>query len=495
VKKLLQVKGISKQFPGVLALDSLDLEIDCGEVLAIVGENGAGKSTLIKIISGAYQQDRGSIIFDGNHLDKLSPRKSIEAGIAVIYQEPSYLPLMSIAENIYVGSQPKRAGRIDYKALKTQSVKIQKEVGLDHLDPFTPAIELSPGERQLLEIARAYARNMKLLILDEPTSALNENETKKLFTLIKKLRHDGKGIIYISHKLDEIFEVADRVQVLRDGRSIKVSRLSDTSRDDIVRNMIGRELKDMYPIGEREIGEISFEVKNLSDSYLKDVSFSARKGEILGLYGLMGSGCSEALKSVFGIRKKEMGEIFVAGKKTEIKKPRDAIKVGIAYIPDERKTEGVMSGLSVMSNISIVTLGKYKSGPILSPAKEKRIASKWMKDLNIKTPSLSTPIETLSGGNQQKVIIAKWLDNNPKVFLMNEPTRGLDVGAKVEIYKQMEALCHKGCAVVLVATDLPELLALSDRVYVFHNGMITAEIGKSQMTQEKIIKSAIGEQG
>jgi ABC-type sugar transport system ATPase subunit len=294
--------------------------------------------------------------------------------------------------------------------------------------------------------------------------------------------------------LDEIFEVADRVQVLRDGRSIKVSKLADTSRDDIVRNMIGRELKDMYPLGKRDIGKTSFEVRELSDNYLRNISFSAREGEIVGLYGLMGSGCSESLKSIFGTRRKEKGEIYINGQKKEIKNPRDAVKVGIAYIPEERKAEGILAGLSVMSNISVVTLGKYRMGPILSPAKEKKIASHWMKDLNIKTPSLSTQIETLSGGNQQKVIIAKWLDNNPKVFLMNEPTRGLDVGAKVEIYKQMEILCHKGCTVVLVATDLPELLALSDRVYVFHNGMITDELGKDQMTQENIIKSAIGEQ-
>jgi ribose transport system ATP-binding protein len=224
------------------------------------------------------------------------------------------------------------------------------------------------------------------------------------------------------------------------------------------------------------------------------VSFSAREGEIVGLYGLMGSGCSETLKSIFGTRKKEKGETYINGQKSEIKNPQDAIKVGIAYIPDERKTEGIMAGLSVMSNLSVVTLGKYRMGPILNPTKEKKIASHWMKDLNIKTPTLSTQIETLSGGNQQKVIIAKWLDNNPKVFLMNEPTRGLDVGAKVEIYKQIETLCHKGCTVILVATDLPELLALSDRVYVFHNGMITNELGKDQMTQENIIKSAIGEQ-
>lgn len=493
MKKLLQAKGISKQFPGVIALDTLDLEIESGEVLAIVGENGAGKSTLIKIIAGAYQPDSGSLFVHGLQVEKLNPRKSIELGIAVIYQEPSYLPLMSIAENIYVGRQPKKAGRIDYQALKQQSAEIQKEVGLDHLDPFTPAIQLSAGEKQLLEIARAYARKMELLILDEPTSALNEKETQKLFSLINKLRSEGKGIIYISHKLDEIFELADRVQVLRDGHSIKVSNLSDTSRDGIVRDMIGRELKDMYPIGERKIGETSFEVKNLTDSYLKDVTFSARSGEIVGLYGLMGSGCSESLKCIFGIRKKDKGNIYVAGLKKEINNPGDAVKIGIAYIPDERKTEGILPGLSVMTNISVVTLRKYRSGPVLSPAKEKQIASKWMQDLNIKAPSLSTPIETLSGGNQQKVIIAKWLDNNPSVFLMNEPTKGLDVGAKVEIYKQIEALCHKGCAVVLVATDLPELLALSDRVYVFHNGMITNEFEKSQMTQEKIIKSAIGE--
>jgi ABC-type sugar transport system ATPase subunit len=326
-----------------------------------------------------------------------------------------------------------------------------------------------------LEIARAYSRDLKILVLDEPTSALNEKETMKLFSLVKKLKSQGKSIIYISHKLDEIFEVADRVQILRDGKSITVSPIGDITREEIVHNMVGREIEDMYPISKRKIKNTILEIKSLNGSNIKNISIFVRRGEIVGLYGLMGAGCSEILESIFGYEKYHDGEIIINGVKVDIKNPKNAISSGFAYVPSERKTEGLIAGLSVKYNITTVTLRNYTTGPILNLKKETKNAIGWVKKLNIRTPSVNTISNNLSGGNQQKVILSKWMDNNPSVFLMNEPTKGIDVGSKVEIYKQIEVLCNSGCGILLVTAELPELMMICDRVYVIYAGRITGE--------------------
>jgi ABC-type sugar transport system ATPase subunit len=491
--QFLEMHNITKRFPGVVALDNVDLNISPGEVLTIVGENGAGKSTLIKILSGAYQQDEGTITIEGRNVGKLTTKKSLEAGIAVIYQELSYMPYMTVAENIFIGRLPEKHGIIDYKTLKRKSRKIQQETGLGHLDPFTKVSELSTSEKQLLEIARAYAKDMKILILDEPTSSLNEEETDRLFSLIRKLQKEKKAVIFISHKLDEIFEIGTTVQIMRDGKVVKHCPVGALAKQEIIKYMVGRTLHEMYPIHAHAIGDVVFSAKAVKTSRLKNISFNVRSGEILGLYGLMGSGCPEVLECIFGARRIDSGSFYLNNTEIHIRNPKDATQHGFAYIPSERKTEGIMLNQSVESNILAVTMPKYRKGPILNIPKLSKVARNWVKTLQIKTPSVATEIVSLSGGNQQKVILAKWLDNDPSLFLMNEPTRGIDVGAKVEIYRQMEQLCTEKRSIIMVTTDLPELLAVSDRVYVFFEGKITAEFSKTAMTQEEIVKKAIGE--
>lgn len=494
MKETLRLERIVKKFPGVVALDHVNLKLAAGEVLALAGENGAGKSTLIKIISGAYQADEGDIYFNGTKMGKYTPKEAIDKGIAVIYQELSYMQYMSIAENIFLGNLPKEKGCIDYKKLGENSRKVQEEVGLGHLDPFTKVQFLSTAEKQLLEIARAYARNANVLILDEPTSALNEEETKILFDIVRNLQKEGKSVIYISHKLDEIFEICTDIQIMRDGKKVYEGKMDSISKDQIISEMVGRNIDDMYPVSERTIGDKVIEIKNLNYKFLKDISLAVRQGEIVGLYGLMGSGCSETLEALFGARKADFEEYLIDGKEVQISSPADAIRAGLAYTPGERKTEGLILVQSVMENISTVTLKNYRKGPFLNLRKERTIADRWIKTLNIKTPSPDTPVSSLSGGNQQKVILSKWLDNNPKLFLLNEPTKGIDVGAKVEIYKQIEDICKRKCGVLLVTSDLPELLGICDRVYILHEGVLVKEIDKNEMTKENVLKYALGEE-
>lgn len=490
---LLEMKGIVKRFPGVIALNNVSLKINSGEVLAVVGENGAGKSTLIKIMSGAYQQDEGQVFFEGKDEGKMNPSRALSLGITAIYQELTNVKGLSIAENIYLGSQPTMGGFIDYHKLYHDSMQIQEQVGLGHLKPSTMLGHLSTAEQQLVEIGRAYSKDLKVIIMDEPTSALNQEETDKLMDIIRKLKAEGKGIIYISHKLDEVFTIADRVQVLRNGESVYECDIHDTTKEAIINSMCGRELKDMYPMSKREFGDVIFEIKGLDDGFLHDISINVRQREIVGLYGLMGSGCSEIIECAFGVRKYKKGEFFVKGQKIKIRQPMDAKNAGLAYVPAERKRQGLMLGHSVLNNLTIVTLKDFVDGLFLNLKRERETALKWIKNYRIKTPSLHTPASSLSGGNQQKIVISKWVATRPKVFMLNDPTKGIDVGAKVEIYKDIDALCQAGCGVIYVAAELPELLGIADRVYVIHEGRLAAEYAGDDITQVNIVKSAIGE--
>lgn len=369
---LLEMKGITKRFPGVVALNNVSMKINSGEVLAVVGENGAGKSTLIKIMSGAYQQDEGQVLFEGQDQGKLVPARALELGITAIYQELTNVKGLSIAENIFLGAQPLKNGLIDYKKLYADSMEIQRQVGLEHHAPSTLLGQLSTAEQQLVEIGRAYSKELKVIIMDEPTSALNQEETDKLMTIIRKLRGEGKGVIYISHKLDEVFAIADRVQVLRNGESVYEGLAADTDKDTIINSMCGRELKDMYPVGKRELGDVVFEIKNLGDGFLNDISINVRRHEIVGLYGLMGSGCSEVLQCAFGARRHQKGSFFVNGKEIKINKPIDAKNAGLAYVPAERKREGLILAHSVLNNLTIVTLKDFVKGLFLDLKEERR---------------------------------------------------------------------------------------------------------------------------
>ncbi|MDO4549610.1 MAG: sugar ABC transporter ATP-binding protein, partial [Clostridia bacterium] len=431
------MEQIYKAFPGVVAVDHADLEVHRGEVVALIGENGAGKSTLIKILSGAYSCDEGKIFLEGREIAGYTPKQAIDYGISVIYQELNYIDYMTVAENILIGDMPKRGKAkflIDKKKMRERSLEIQRQVGIEYIDPTTPMHTLTVGEKQLVEIAKGYARNMKLLVMDEPTAALNDRECEKLFKLIERMKSEGSAIIFISHKLDEVLLVADRVVVMRDGKRVGGMDIADATKDKLISLMVGREITDMYPVQNRRMGEMLLEVKGMSGTFLKNVSFHLHRGEIVGFFGLMGAGCDEIVKTLFGAMPGEK-QVKVHGKSVKIRNTFDAIRSGMAYVPAERKTEGLILIQTVKRNITLLRLNALQKGLRFDTREEEKLAEEWIDALNIKTPSTETVVESLSGGNQQKVTIAKWMLNKPDILILNEPTRGIDVGAKSEIYR------------------------------------------------------------
>ena len=490
---LLRMEHINKEFPGVKALDDVSLSVDAGEVLALCGENGAGKSTLMKILSGAYVASSGKIFIDEKEMKYTKPEEAMAEGIRIIYQELNNLPFMSVAENIFLGNWPKKPGTkaIDYATLKKNAKILLDRVSLD-IDPFTELSQLSVAQKQLVEIAKALSGNCKVLVLDEPTSSLNETETQNLFKIIKALAAEGKGIIYISHRMDEIFYIADKVEVMRDGRLVGVKAMEDTNRAEIVHMMVGREIVDMYPKNDVQIGETVLEVKHLTNDIVKDVSFNVKKGEILGLFGLMGAGRTNIVEAIYGVRKITSGEVLLKGEPVTIDSPESAMKYGIAYLPAERKLEGLLLDHPVSENIILASIDKRLGTIKLHLKKEKEIAHKWVKELNIKTPSISTEVQNLSGGNQQKVVLAKALEVEPEIILLNEPTRGIDVGAKIEIYKLIESLCEQGKAVIMISSEIPEIMGIADRIVVVCEGRVTGELTREEFDSDVMMNLAIG---
>jgi len=491
---ILQMKQVVKQFPGVLALDKVDLDVKPAEVIAIIGENGAGKSTLMKIISGAFTADTGQVVLDGQVIpSSMKPKDRLDIGIAIIYQELNYLDEMTIAENLFMGRTMTKGPFkvVDYKGMFEESKKLLKEFNMDY-SPRTQMKDLSVAEKQMVEILRAVSKDVKVLIMDEPTSSLNEVETRRLFEFIVDLRKKGVSILYISHKLEEVFELADRVQVMRDGKNVGVRVLNDTTTSELVTMMVGREITDMYPKEENEIGETVLSVKNLSCHFARDISFNVRRGEVLGLFGLVGSGRVEAMEGLLGIKAIESGEITIEGKIIKIRNPIEAKEFGIGYIPSDRKNDGLVLINTVKNNLTVTVLKEVSSGGVLSAAKENVYCDTWIGKLGIKTPSRNTDIDSLSGGNQQKVVIAKWLLTNPKVLIMNDPTRGIDVGAKVEIYKVMEELCKEGISIIMVSSELPETMGITDRMMIFADGKIVGEVSRSDYNQKDILHLAVG---
>lgn len=494
-EKLLEMRGILKTFPGMVAVDHVNLAVGKGEVLALIGENGAGKSTLMKILSGAYLPDEGEILLDGQTLLIKAPMDAIKQGINIIYQELNTCEDLSIAENIFVGNIPLKGHgikRIDKKTMYRLSSELLLQLNL-HYPPDTPVANLSIAEKQIVEIAKALSRNTRILVMDEPTAALNEKEVQMLFEIVGRVKAMGTGIIFISHRLDEIFAVADRVQIMRDGKSVFVGGTDEIDKAGIIRHMVGREVKEGRIKEEIQEGERMIEVEGLTTSSVQDISFHVRAGEIVGLFGLMGCGRTNIVKAIFGAEKMHKGTIKVEGLPVKIHSPADAKKAGLAYIPNDRKLEGLTLNQSIQQNICITVLEKVMGLLGISQKKEEILASGWVKQINIKTTNVHKEAGSLSGGNQQKVVMGKWLATNPKVMILNEPTRGVDVGAKREIYNIILELCKQGMAVIMVSSDLPEILSMADRVVVIHEGRLAGEVTGSDITQQNLMEKAVGE--
>lgn len=488
---LLSVKNVTKKFPGVIALDDVTLDLYKGEVLALMGENGAGKSTLLKIISGAYSLDEGEFLFEGERITGYSIKKAEQLGIRIIYQELDYFEDLTVAENIYVNNLPKKRGIIDWAKLHVDAEKVISKIGIK-IDTHEKMRHLSVAEQQMVEIAKALSQNMKLLIMDEPTAALNDAETETLLELVRKLAEEGVGIIFISHKMKDLFKVADRFQVLRNGKSVFVQDADKTSEDEIILHMVGRDIKEVYPVGDRELGEEILRVEHLAAGKMKDVSFSLKRGEILGIFGLMGSGAEDIAKALFGARKVQGGEILLKGNQVRIRSPKSAMKQGIAYVPSERKKEGLVLRNIVSYNIVLTSLKKMLTRFCYDKKKELKIAKDWIEELRIKTPSASAVVENLSGGNQQKIVIAKWLETDPDILILCEPTRGIDIGAKVEIYKIMEKLSREGKSIVMISSEIPETLGVTDRIMIISEGKNVGILDKKEADQQLLLKYAMG---
>jgi ribose transport system ATP-binding protein len=492
----LQMKGITKTYPGVKALDNVDFEVAPGEVHALVGENGAGKSTLMKILAGAQPMDSGEIFLNGQLVHITSPQKAMDLGISIIYQEFNLVPYLNAAENIFLGREPKASipGFINFSKMYSEAQRVIDQLGV-RLNVRIPVNRLSVAQQQMVEIAKATSRNASIIAMDEPSATLTEHELESLFDLIRSLKSRGVSIIYISHRLEEIFQIADRVTVLRDGRLVGTKLVSETNKDEIIRMMVGRELKEKIPKQPAEIKSPALTVSHLSrKGVLNDISFTVHKGEILGIAGLVGAGRTELARAIFGADPIDSGEIWLNGNKVEIRSPRDAIRLGIGLVTEDRKALGLILGMVVRENISLANLDSLTRFGFINRKEEKSVAVRFVEDLMIKTPSIEQQVQNLSGGNQQKVVLAKWLFTQSRVLIFDEPTRGIDVGSKVEIYQLMNRLAANGVAIIMISSELPEILGMSDRILVMHEGRIVGELSREEATQEKIMWLATGGQ-
>ncbi|NMM62126.1 sugar ABC transporter ATP-binding protein [Clostridium sp. P21] len=494
-KPILEMVGISKSFPGVKALQDVHIKAYGGKVLALLGENGAGKSTLMKIVSGVYKKDEGKIIVDGDEIEIQGIKHAESLGITIIHQELSVLPNLTVAQNIFLGNEKFSSGtrKINKAWMKEKSKYFLDQIGCN-INPNTLVKDINLGEMQMIEIAKALTKNSSVIIMDEPTTALTDVETQKLFEVIRKLKEKGIAIIYISHRMDEIFQICDSITVLRDGKYIGSVETKDVTKDDLITMMVGRKLEEQFPYKEVEKENVLLKVENLSmKDKVKNVSFEIRSGEILGVSGLMGAGRTELAKTIFGDYKKGSGEIYVDGEKVNINSPKDAIKYGICYLSEDRKQEGLILNMSVAQNMTLPNLTSYENKmKRIDKKSEKKEVEEYIKKLSIKTPSQEQLVKNLSGGNQQKVILAKWLMRSPKVLIVDEPTKGIDVGAKKEIYEVLNKLKSMGKAVIMISSDMAEILGVSDRVMVMHEGKVTGELKREEATQESIMKYAIG---
>jgi D-xylose transport system ATP-binding protein len=502
MNQFLEMRGITKSFPGVRALDGVSFDLRRGEVHALVGENGAGKSTLMKILGGVYPHGSygGEIVIEGAEQRFARVRDAESAGIAVIFQELSLVKEMTVGENIFLGREPRTFGVVRWDELYRRATELLEGLRLK-VDPRTPLRNLGIGQQQLVEIAKALSQDARILVLDEPTAALTGAEVETLFRILEDLRARGVGMIYISHKLEEVFRIADRVTVLRDGRTVGTNATKEWTEVQVIARMVGREVGDIFPTVEHERGEVAFEVRNVSvedpnvagKRLVDNVSFGVRRGEVLGIAGLMGAGRSDLLMAIFGAHAgRTSGEVVIEGHRVSIKNPRDAIRHGLGFVTEDRKRFGLILDETILNNMTLAGLKKLSGRFVTNTDAEAAAGGRAMKELRVKANSVFTVAGTLSGGNQQKVVLAKWLLTNPKVLFLDEPTRGIDVGAKQEIYAQINRLASEGLAIVLVSSELPEVLGLSDRILVLHEGKLTGEFTRAEATPESVMACATG---
>lgn len=491
---VLEIRHISKSFPGVKALDDVQFDVLPGEVHALLGENGAGKSTLIKIISGVYGPDAGNVSLLGNDVRFQSPIEAKAAGIATIYQELLLFPALSVAENIFMGHPPlTRSGTVDWQAMRQKTEDLLRSLDIHDLEPTDIVGTLSIGNRQRVEIVKALSREARILIMDEPTAALTEADVERLFGIVRRLRDRGVGVIYISHRLEEVFELADRVTVLRDGGYVGTARVSDIGKDDLISMMVGRTIDTLFPKVTVRPGDVVLQVEALNRPPLTlDVSFNIRAGEIVGLAGLVGSGRSELAQAIFGMLPVDSGQIFINGKKVSIKSPRDAKKLGIAYVPEDRGIQGLIRPMTLRENVSLAVLEHLSRGGFIDGHREDSLVGEAIQHFGIRASSAEQIVNKLSGGNQQKAVIAKWLATEPKLLIMDEPTRGVDVGAKAEIHRLMGKLVERGLAILMISSELPEILGMSDRILVMREGALAAEFLGKGADQEEIAAAMMG---
>ncbi len=489
---ILTMKGIDKSFPGVHALDHVDLEVRKGEVHALMGENGAGKSTLMKVLTGIYHKDSGSITYEGKEVEFTNPREAQDAGIVIVHQELNMMGHLTVAQNIFIGREFMNGKLIDDKKMNEEAKKLFDQLGID-IDPKETMSRLTVGKQQMCEIAKAISHDAKVIIFDEPSAALTESEIEELFKIIRDLREKQLGIVYISHRMDEIKVITDRVTVMRDGGYVGTLITKDSTKDDIINMMVGRVIYE-DPKTESQVAPdapVVLKVEHLNAGRMvKDVSFELHKGEILGFSGLMGAGRTETARALFGADPKESGDIYVNGKKVEIKTPQDAVKCGIGYLSEDRKRYGIVVDKTVAENSTMASLENFMKGIFIDKKKEKNVAEEYVEALKTKTPSVDQLVVNLSGGNQQKVVIAKWLVRNCDILIFDEPTRGIDVGAKSEIYHLMNELVAQGKSIIMISSEMTEILRMSDRIVVMCEGRKTGELGIEEATQERIMHAA-----
>lgn len=488
----IEMKDIYKSFGKNDVLKGVDFTLNDGEIHALVGENGAGKSTLMNILSGVLSKDKGEILIDGKEVDISDTNVAKKYGISFIHQELSDWPELTVMDNIFMNNEIKNGIFLDKAKMRKKCIELLERFDLD-INPKTKVSELSVGQRQMMEIAKANLNKVNVLILDEPTSALTNNEIDKLFKLIKRLRDKNVSMIYISHRMEEIFSLTNKITVMRDGKSVSVMDTNKTDEREVVSYMVGRDIGDFYPEMDAEISDVKIELKNFNrEGFFKDINIEAKKGEVLGISGLMGAGRTEIMRSVFGLDPKDSGEVFIDGKKIEIKNPADAIKNKIGFVTENRQEEGLILDESIRENISLLNFDKFSKNSFIDKAKEKNLSDNLVDSFKVKTQSSESKISDLSGGNQQKVVFAKWYAIGPEILILDEPTKGVDVGAKREIYDLIKDLTKKAVSIILISSDLPELISLSNRIYVIHEGKIQGELLKKDASQEKIMTLATG---